>query len=55
MISGTASLDPKSNGKISGIALAYVTLTNIIGCILGIVLTLAINPGVLCIALHTPI
>ena len=42
---GTASLDPKSNGKISGIAFAYINCTNVFGCVLGIVLTLIFKPG----------
>lgn len=44
-ISGTASLDPKSNGKISGVAFVYIALTNVLGCLLGAALSLAIKPG----------
>ncbi|KAJ8309688.1 hypothetical protein KUTeg_011553 [Tegillarca granosa] len=46
VISGTASLDPKSNGKISGVAFVYIVLTNILGCVLGGALSLAIKPGI---------
>ncbi|CAH1787037.1 unnamed protein product [Owenia fusiformis] len=45
VIAGTASMDPKSNGRISGIALAYVNVTNVIACIIGIGLTVSIKPG----------
>ena len=42
---GTASLDPKANGKISGLSLGYISGTNIISAVIGIALTLAIRPG----------
>ncbi|XP_064596700.1 excitatory amino acid transporter 2-like [Liolophura sinensis] len=45
VISGTASLDPRSNGRISLIALGYIVTTNLLGCMFGIVLTVTIRPG----------
>jgi Na+/H+-dicarboxylate symporter len=44
-ISGTASLDPKSNGKISAIAFTYIMLTNILGCVIAVALFYVIKPG----------
>ncbi|XP_064596701.1 excitatory amino acid transporter 2-like [Liolophura sinensis] len=45
VISGTASLNPRSNGKISLIALGYIVATNLLGCIFGIILAVTIKPG----------
>lgn len=45
VISGSAGLDPKSNGKISAISFVYILLTNILGCVLGVVLCLILKPG----------
>ncbi|KAK7477592.1 hypothetical protein BaRGS_00031140 [Batillaria attramentaria] len=46
VITGTASLDPKANGKISAIAFVYIVATNIIACVVAIFLCLIIKPGV---------
>ncbi|KAK7090118.1 excitatory amino acid transporter 1-like [Littorina saxatilis] len=45
VITGTASLDPKANGKISAVAFAYIVITNIIACVVAVVLCLLIKPG----------
>ncbi|XP_064600954.1 excitatory amino acid transporter-like [Liolophura sinensis] len=45
VISGTASLNPKSNGKISAIAFTYCLLTNFMSCVIGLVFTLIIKPA----------
>ncbi|KAL8572800.1 hypothetical protein ACOMHN_024976 [Nucella lapillus] len=45
VITGTASLDPKGNGRVSMVALNYMTLTNIIPCYLATALACLINPG----------
>ncbi|KAK7090117.1 excitatory amino acid transporter-like isoform X2 [Littorina saxatilis] len=45
VITGTASLDPKANGKISAVTFAYVIITHIIACVIAIVLCLLIKPG----------
>ncbi|XP_041359636.1 neutral amino acid transporter A-like [Gigantopelta aegis] len=45
LISGTASLDPKSNGKISLTAFVYIVSTNALGIAVGVVLGLLIRPG----------
>ncbi|XP_064635486.1 excitatory amino acid transporter-like [Lineus longissimus] len=45
VIAGTASMDPKSNGKISLLSFLYIVMTNIISCALGVTLCLLIKPG----------
>nr|XP_022336994.1 excitatory amino acid transporter-like [Crassostrea virginica]XP_022336995.1 excitatory amino acid transporter-like [Crassostrea virginica] len=45
VIHSTASLDPKSNGKISAVAFTYILLTNILGCVIAIALFYVIKPG----------
>ncbi|XP_045176769.2 excitatory amino acid transporter 2-like [Mercenaria mercenaria] len=45
VISGTAKMDPRSNGKVSGISLAYIMITNLLPVILATVLSLIIRPG----------
>ncbi|XP_046381640.1 excitatory amino acid transporter-like [Haliotis rufescens] len=45
VISGTASLDPKSNGKVSAIAFAFIVATNSLVCIEAIALHFIIQPG----------
>lgn len=45
VISGTASLDPKSNGKISLVAFTWITCTNTLACILALILAVTIKPG----------
>ncbi|XP_061178438.1 excitatory amino acid transporter-like [Saccostrea echinata] len=45
VIHSTASLDPKSNGKVSAIAFIYILLTNILGCVIAIALFYVIKPG----------
>jgi hypothetical protein len=47
-IIGTASLDPKSNGKISLVSLSFILVTNFLGTLTGTVLCVLINPGRLC-------
>ncbi|KAK6194908.1 hypothetical protein SNE40_000441 [Patella caerulea] len=46
VISGSATLDPKVNGKISLIALVYILVTHVIACSIGVVLSIVIKPGV---------
>ncbi|KAL8594750.1 hypothetical protein ACOMHN_047469 [Nucella lapillus] len=45
VISGTSSLDPRSNGRISVVALAWIVSTNILACLLGVLLSVTIRPG----------
>ncbi|XP_052066150.1 excitatory amino acid transporter 1-like isoform X1 [Mytilus californianus] len=45
IISGTASLDPKFNGKISLVGISFILITNFFGTVLGTVLCVVINPG----------
>ncbi|XP_052065699.1 excitatory amino acid transporter 1-like [Mytilus californianus] len=45
VITGTATLDPKSNGKISLVSLGYIMLTNFLGCFVGSLLCVIIRPG----------
>lgn len=45
VIHSTASLDPKSNGKISVVAFTYILLTNVLGCLIAIALFYVIQPG----------
>ena len=42
---GTASLKPKENGRVGAVAMSYITITNIIGAIVGVVLAVIIKPG----------
>lgn len=46
VISSSAALDPKANGKISAVSFAYIIITNILACILGVVLSIIMKPGV---------
>ncbi|ESP04778.1 hypothetical protein LOTGIDRAFT_156002 [Lottia gigantea] len=46
VISGAASMDPKSNGKISLIAIGFIVVTHLIACTIGVVLSILIKPGV---------
>ncbi|ESO86855.1 hypothetical protein LOTGIDRAFT_128333, partial [Lottia gigantea] len=45
VIVGAASVDPKSNGKISGIAITYIIITNLAGSLFGLIVALIIKPG----------
>ncbi|XP_052782586.1 excitatory amino acid transporter-like [Mya arenaria] len=45
VISGTASLEPRANGKISVVAFTFVFLTNLLGAVLGVLTFLAFKPG----------
>lgn len=45
MCAGTAGLKPKENGRVSGVAMAYIIITNITGAIVGTVLAVIIKPG----------
>ncbi|CAH1773342.1 unnamed protein product [Owenia fusiformis] len=45
LITGVSSLDPRSNGKIGGVTIGYICLTQAIGIIIGIVLGLVMRPG----------
>ncbi|WAR27250.1 EAA3-like protein [Mya arenaria] len=42
---GTASLEPRANGKISVVAFTFVFLTNLLGAVLGVLAFLAFKPG----------
>ena len=42
---GTASLDPKSNGKISMVAILYVVSSNTVGVLVGLIMYFIIKPG----------
>ncbi|WAR27246.1 EAA3-like protein [Mya arenaria] len=42
---GTASLEPRANGKISVVAFTFVFLTNLLGAVLGVLTFLAFKPG----------
>lgn len=44
IISGTASLDPKSNGKISMVAILYVVSSNAVGVLVGLIMFFIIKP-----------
>ncbi|XP_041379251.1 excitatory amino acid transporter 1-like [Gigantopelta aegis] len=46
VISGTASMDPRSNGKISLTAFLFIAATNVLASGLGVVLCVVIQPGV---------
>lgn len=45
VISGSASLDPKSNGKISAISFLFIVITNILAGVFGVVLCIIFKPG----------
>ncbi|XP_062587358.1 excitatory amino acid transporter 1-like, partial [Saccostrea cucullata] len=45
IITGTARMDPKSNGRISALSFGYIIITNTIGAIIAILLFLIIQPG----------
>lgn len=44
IISGTASLDPKSNGKISMVAILYVVSSNTVGVLVGLIMYFIVKP-----------
>ncbi|KAL5008700.1 hypothetical protein ScPMuIL_014281 [Solemya velum] len=46
VITGTASLDPKSNGKIGATSLATIMISNVLPCVMGAILAVLINPGI---------
>ncbi|XP_076463873.1 excitatory amino acid transporter 3-like [Babylonia areolata] len=46
IITGTASLKPKENGRVSVVSLVYIIVTNVIGGVVGSVLAAIIQPGV---------
>ncbi|BFZ09357.1 hypothetical protein BsWGS_12396 [Bradybaena similaris] len=45
VIDGTANTDPKSNGRIGLVTMAYIMTTNTLGVIVGIAIALIISPG----------
>ncbi|XP_046367999.2 excitatory amino acid transporter-like [Haliotis rufescens] len=45
VIAGTASLDPRSNGRISVLCLGYIIVTNAIGAAIAVIVSLIIKPG----------
>ncbi|KAK7104079.1 hypothetical protein V1264_018852 [Littorina saxatilis] len=45
IITGTAGLKPKDNGRVSGVALTYIIVTNVIGAVVGTILAVIIRPG----------
>ncbi|XP_062615329.1 excitatory amino acid transporter 2-like [Saccostrea cucullata] len=45
IITGAASMDPKSNGRISALSVGYIIITNTIGAIIAIIVFLMIQPG----------
>ncbi|XP_048781372.2 excitatory amino acid transporter-like [Ostrea edulis] len=45
IITGTASMDPRSNGRISALSFGYIVITNTIGAVIAIVVFLIIQPG----------
>ncbi|XP_052801565.1 excitatory amino acid transporter-like [Mya arenaria] len=45
VISGTARMDPRSNGKVSGIALGYIMVQNLLGTVIGTAICLIVKPG----------
>ncbi|XP_061197901.1 excitatory amino acid transporter 2-like [Saccostrea echinata] len=45
IITGTARMDPKSNGRISALSFGYIVITNTIGAIIAILVFLIIQPG----------
>ena len=42
---GTARMDPRSNGKVGGLALGYIMIQNLLGTILGCVVCVIFKPG----------
>ncbi|XP_045176027.2 excitatory amino acid transporter 1-like [Mercenaria mercenaria] len=45
VIAGTAKMDPRTNGKVSGISMAYIMLTNCVTPLLAAALSYTIKPG----------
>ncbi|KAK3740460.1 hypothetical protein RRG08_000447 [Elysia crispata] len=45
VIDGTSSTDPRTNGKLGLVSLAYMIISNSIGAILGLVLCVLFKPG----------
>ena len=45
LFQGTASLDPRSNGRISAVCLGYIMLTNCVPAVVGTIVCLIVKPG----------
>ncbi|WAR02017.1 EAA1-like protein [Mya arenaria] len=45
---GTARMDPRSNGKVSGIALGYIMVQNLLGTVIGTAICLIVKPVAAC-------
>ncbi|KAH9518859.1 Excitatory amino acid transporter 2 [Bulinus truncatus] len=45
VISGTATLDPKCNGRVSVVSLIFIVVSNSVSCIIPIVIALTVRPG----------
>ncbi|XP_059156429.1 excitatory amino acid transporter 2-like [Physella acuta] len=45
VITGTASLDPKCNGRVSFISLVYIVVSNSLSCVVPIAIALTLRPG----------
>ncbi|CAC5415175.1 SLC1A2 [Mytilus coruscus] len=45
VISGSAALDPKSNGKISAISFLFIVITNVLAGVFGVALCIIFKPG----------
>ena len=45
LFTGTMSLDPKSNGKVSLVGFTYIFITNTIGALIGLAGAMIAQPG----------
>nr|KAG5712884.1 hypothetical protein BaRGS_007481 [Batillaria attramentaria] len=45
IITGTASLKPKENGRVTAVCLSYIIITNVIGAVIGTLLAVIVRPG----------
>ena len=47
VIAGSAGLKPKDNGRVTGVALSYILVTNVVGAITGTLLAVIFQPGII--------
>ncbi|KAK7505532.1 hypothetical protein BaRGS_00003277 [Batillaria attramentaria] len=45
IITGTASLKPKENGRVTLVCLSYMIITNVIGAVIGTLIAVIVRPG----------
>ena len=42
---GVSSMEGKASGRVGGVFMAYIIITNLIGVVVGLIFALSIHPG----------